>query len=138
MPTILCIEDEHLVREDIVEELEDLGFEVLVADDGVDGLNMILHHKPDLVICDITMPRMDGFQLLGEIRAKYKLMADMPFIFLSALADDKHVLAGLKEGADNYLTKPVDFDLLKVTVEASLRQMERIKFKSEGISILDI
>ncbi len=138
MATILCIEDEKMVREDIVEELEDLGYNVLVADDGLDGLNMILEHKPDLVICDITMPRMDGFQLLGEIRKNYKLMADMPFIFLSALADDKHVLSGLKEGADNYLTKPVDFELLKATVEASLRQMERIKFKTEGISVLDI
>jgi DNA-binding response OmpR family regulator len=138
MPTILCIEDEKMVREDIVEELEELDYTVLVADDGVDGLNMILEHKPDLVICDITMPQMDGFQLLQEVRQKYKLMADMPFIFLSALADDKHVLAGLKEGADNYLTKPVDFDLLKVTVEASLRQMVRIKHKSEGISVLDI
>jgi len=138
MATILCIEDEHLVREDIVEELEDLGYNVLVADDGVDGLNMILNHKPDLVICDITMPRMDGFQLLSEVRAKYRLMADMPFIFLSALADDKHVVAGLREGADYYLTKPVDFELLKVTVEASLRQMERIRHKNEGVTILDI
>jgi len=138
MSTILCIEDEKLVREDIVEELEESGFTVLVADDGVDGLNMILNHKPDLVICDISMPRMDGFQLLVEIRQKYKLMANMPFIFLSALADEKHVLAGLKEGADNYLTKPVDFDLLKATVEASLRQMARIKHMTEGISVLDI
>lgn len=138
MPVILCIEDEHLVREDIVEELEDQGFDVLVADDGVEGLNMILNHKPDLVICDITMPRMDGFQLLGEIRGKYKLLADMPFIFLSALADHKHVLAGLKAGADNYLTKPVDFDMLKATVEASLRQIARIKLKAEGLSVLDV
>jgi len=138
MATILCIEDEKMVREDIVEELEEQGYTVLVADDGLDGLNMILEHKPDLVICDITMPRMDGFQLLDEIREKYKLMADMPFIFLSALADQKHVLSGLKEGADNYLTKPVDFELLKATIEASLRQMERIKFKAEGISVLDI
>lgn len=138
MPTILCIEDEHLVREDIVEELEDSGYKVLIADDGIKGLEMILGHKPDLVICDITMPHMDGFQLLEEIRGKYKLMADMPFIFLSALADEEHVLAGLKEGADNYLTKPVDFDLLKATVESSLRQIARIRHKNDGISVLDI
>ena len=138
MSTILCVEDEKLVREDIVEELEELGYHVLTADDGLEGLHMIIEHKPDLVICDITMPRMDGFQLLEEIRQKYSLMADMPFIFLSALADEKHVLAGLREGADNYLTKPVDFELLKVTVEASLRQMARIKHKIEGINVLDI
>ena len=138
MPTILCIEDELLVREDIVEELEESGYNVLVADDGAKGLEKILAHKPDLVICDITMPNMDGFQLLEEIRGKYKLMADMPFIFLSALADEEHVIDGLKEGADNYLTKPVDFDMLKATVEASLRQIARIKHKNEGISVLDI
>ncbi len=138
MPRILCVEDEILVREDIVEELEDSGYDVLVADDGSKGLEMILAHKPDLVICDITMPHMDGFQLLEEIRGKYKLMADMPFIFLSALADEEHVIDGLKEGADNYLTKPVDFDLLKATVESSLRQIARIKYKNEDICVLDI
>lgn len=138
MSTLLCIEDEPMVRDDIVEELVDSGYKVLVADDGVDGLNMILKHRPDLVICDISMPRMDGFQLLVEIREKYKLMAEMPFIFLSALADAKHVLTGFNEGADHYLTKPVDFDLLKATVEASLRQIERIKYKHEGLSILDV
>ena len=138
MPTILCVEDEILVREDIVEELEDSGYDVLVADDGAKGLEMILGHKPDLVICDITMPHMDGFQLLEEVRGKYKLMADMPFIFLSALADEEHVIDGLKEGADDYLTKPVDFDMLKATVESSLRQIARIKHKNEDICVLDI
>ncbi len=138
MTTILCIEDEQLVREDIVEELEDLGYSVLTAGDGVEGLEIILNHEPDLVICDITMPRMDGLQLVKEIREKYMLMADMPIILLSALADEKHVLDGLREGADIYLTKPVDYERLKVTIEASLRQMAAIKHKNEGVSVLDV
>jgi DNA-binding response OmpR family regulator len=62
----------------------------------------------------------------------------MPFIFLSALADEEHVIDGLKEGADNYLTKPVDFAMLKATVESSLRQIARIKYKNEDICVLDI
>lgn len=126
MAKILCIEDEALVREDIVEELQDLGFEVIEANDGREGLDMIVEHEPDLVISDITMPRMDGFELLNELRGKHKIFARMPFIFLSALGDKKHIVSGLKEGADNYLTKPVDYDMLEVTVQASLRQMWRI------------
>jgi len=105
MTTILCIEDEQLVREDIVEELEESDYTVLTAGDGVEGLEMILNHEPDLVICDITMPRMDGLQLVKEVREKYALLADMPIILLSALTDEKHVLDGLREGADIYLDR---------------------------------
>ena len=125
--TILCIDDEALLREDIVEELEDEGYKVLQASDGHEGLKMILQHRPDLVICDITMPRKNGYELLREVRGKHGISAEMPFIFLSALADKEHVVAGLKLGADNYMTKPVDFDVLRVKVRACLRQVDRIR-----------
>ena len=126
-PTILCIDDEALLREDIVEELEDEGYRVLQASDGHEGLKQILQHHPDLVICDITMPRKNGYELLKEVRGEHGISAEMPFIFLSALADKEHIVAGLKMGADNYLTKPVDFDVLRVKVKACLRQVDRIK-----------
>lgn len=125
--TILCIDDEVLLREDIVEELEDEGYHVLQASDGNEGLKQILQHRPDLVICDITMPRKNGYELLKEVRMEHGISAEMPFIFLSALADKEHVVAGLKMGADNYMTKPVDFDVLRVKIKASLRQVERIR-----------
>ena len=125
--TILCIDDEALLREDIVEELEDEGYRVLQACDGNEGLNQILQHHPDLVICDITMPRKNGYELLKEVRGEHGISSEMPFIFLSALADKEHVVAGLKMGADNYMTKPVDFDVLRVKVKACLRQVERIR-----------
>jgi len=125
--TILCIDDEALLREDIVEELEDEGYRVLQASDGHDGLKQILQHHPDLVICDITMPRKNGYELLKEVRGEHGISAEMPFIFLSALADKEHIVAGLKMGADNYMTKPVDFDVLRVKVKACLRQVDRIK-----------
>ncbi len=125
--TILCIDDETLLREDIVEELEDEGYKVLQASDGHEGLKLILSHRPDLVICDITMPRKNGYELLKEVRGEHGISAEMPFIFLSALADKEHVVAGLKLGADNFMTKPVDFDVLRVKVKACLRQVDRIR-----------
>lgn len=125
--TILCVEDEVLLREDIVEELEDEGYSVLQATDGHEALKVILERKPDLVVCDITMPRKNGYELLKEVRGNYESFAEMPFIFLSALADKEHVIAGLRLGADNYLTKPVDFDLLRAKVRASLRQVNRLR-----------
>ena len=125
--TILCIDDETLLREDIVEELEDEGYKVLQASDGHEGLKQILSHRPDLVICDITMPRKNGYELLKEVRGEHGISAEMPFIFLSALADKEHVVAGLRLGADNYMTKLVDFDVLRVKVKACLRQVDRIR-----------
>ena len=125
--TILCIDDETLLREDIVEELEDEDYKVLQASDGHEGLKLILSHRPDLVICDITMPRKNGYELLKEVRGEHGISGEMPFIFLSALADKEHVVAGLKLGADNYMTKPVDFDVLRVKVKACLRQVDRIR-----------
>jgi len=137
MSTILCIDEEEQVRNIIVDELGELGHEVLSTNDGLNGLKLIHENKPDLVICEITMPGMGGFELMNEIRKKYTLLAMMPFIFLSAFSDEKHILAGLKMGADHYLTKPVDNELLKATVEASLRQMARIKY-NESVSVLDV
>ena len=125
--TILCIDDETLLREDIVEELEDEGYKVLEASDGHEGLKQILSHRPDLVICDITMPRKNGYELLKEVRGDHGISPEMPFIFLSALADKENVVAGLKLGADNYMTKPVDFDVLRIKVQACLRQVDRIR-----------
>ena len=75
----------------------------------------------------VTMPRKNGYELLKEVRSNHGISAEMPFIFLSALADKEHVVAGLKLGADNYMTKPVDFDVLRVKVKACLRQVARIR-----------
>ncbi len=138
MATILCVEDIPELREDIAEELEDAGYDILQAADGIEGLEMILKHQPDLVLCDISMPKMSGLQLLQEVRGNYPLFAEMPIILLSALADKERVLEGLREGADAYLTKPIDFELLLIRVQTSLRQMARIKHKNEDVLVLDI
>ncbi len=122
MATILCIDDETLVRQDVAEELREAGYKVLEADDGREGLEMILYHRPDMVISDIIMPRMDGYQLIKELRDKYHLLDKLPFIFLTGLKQNHQIVSGLNIGALNYLTKPVNFRLLLTTVAARLNQ----------------
>ena len=126
MATILCIEDERDLRADIAEELSDAGFAVLQAENGKEGLRQILTHHPDLVTCDINMPVMNGKELLSELRDKHPEFAEMPFIFLTAYASREHVLEGLRLGVDDYITKPVDFDILIAKVNQRLRQVRAI------------
>lgn len=123
---ILCIEDEADIRDLLVNELSAYGYEAIEADDGMTGLEAIIGQKPDLVLCDVTMPRKDGHALVEELRSDHPEFADLPFIFLTALADPEHVVEGKRLGADDYLTKPIDFDLLMATVEARLRQVQRM------------
>lgn len=131
MAKILCIEDETDLRENIVEELNDAGYETIEAQNGKAGLEAIMAHSPDLVLCDIRMPVMDGNQLLKHVRDKLPELADTPFVFLTALNSRDSVISGKILGADDYLTKPIDFDLLLATVKARLEQIERIRAKKE-------
>lgn len=131
MSKILCIEDEDALREDIVEELRDAGYRTIEAPDGQAGFAMILEQRPDLVLCDVNMPHMNGYELLTALRDAHPEFDDTPFVFLSALADRKDIIAGKKLGADDYLTKPVDFELLQVTVESRLRQIVRLNERKD-------
>ncbi len=136
MPKILCVEDEEDLRQDIVEELEDAGYEVIEASNGQEALDMILNQGPDMVVSDITMPVMDGYQLVKTLREDHPKFAEMPFIFLSALADREHILEGMSAGSDDYLTKPIDFEMLLVKVETRLRQAERMLNKKQEEQVL--
>lgn len=128
---ILCIEDEDTLRRLITAELRDAGYDVCEAADGASGLRMALERKPDLVLCDIAMPGADGYDVLSGLRSNHPELASMPFIFLSALADRKDVIAGKRLGADDYLTKPVDFEVMHATIEARLRQVSQIRSADE-------
>ena len=131
MATILCVEDELGLREMISDELREAGHDVIQAEDGAIALRLAVHHGPDLIVSDITMPNMDGFEMLREIRANHPSLADVPVIFLSALADRTYVLDGVNRGADDYLTKPVDFELLLAKVAAKLRMSDRMISKKQ-------
>jgi len=127
MAKIVCVEDEPEIREDIVEILELAGHTVYPAENGQSGLEVILRERPDLVISDITMPVLDGLGLLAAIRSQHPEFADMPFVFLSALADRRDQIAGHELGADEYLTKPVDFEMMNAVIKAKLRQVQRMQ-----------
>ncbi len=131
MATILCIDDEEYLLDDIAELMESCGHKAIRANDGRKGLQMILHLKPDLVISDISMPGMSGLELVKELRSKHLDFAEMPVVLLSAMSNRQQILKGFDEGADDYLTKPVDFELLERKVKAILRQVARIKQKNE-------
>ncbi len=122
--TLLCIDDEPELRMLLVEELEDAGYRVLEAENGEEGLSMILSERPDLVLSDVSMPGMNGFELLATLRREHPaISARLPFVFLTALGDRDSQIRGRKLGADDYLVKPVDFDLMLATIESRLARL---------------
>ena len=110
--SIVCIEDEDEIRQTIAEMLQDEGYSVTTAANGRDGLALLLQKKPDLIICDIYMPHLDGFAVCREFHAASAKNEDVPFIFLSALPQDEEKLKRQCVKFNTYLTKPVDFDEL--------------------------
>jgi DNA-binding NarL/FixJ family response regulator len=121
---ILCVEDDRETAGLIAEALVELGYEVDVAEDGMSGLARIAEWRPDLVLCDVRMPRMSGFELLDKVKASGPAFAKLPFVFLTALGDRENELAGRRLGADDYLTKPVDFEMLGIIVGNRLRRRD--------------
>ncbi len=105
MKTIMVIEDQAPLRANIVGILEEEGYNAIGFERGFTGMMWALKHVPDLIICDIMMPDMDGYSVLNELR-NYPATAKVPFIFLSAKADKSSVREGMELGADDYLTKP--------------------------------
>jgi CheY-like chemotaxis protein len=103
---ILIIEDEERLRNNLKELLELSGYTVATAEDGengIEGMNII---QPDVIICDINMPFMDGFDVLEVLRL-YPTLKDIPFIFLTAKTEEKDIKKGMELGANEYLFKPV-------------------------------
>jgi DNA-binding response OmpR family regulator len=124
---ILCIEDDRETAGLIAEDLIDRGYEVSTAHNGHEGLAAILRNTPDLVLSDISMPAMSGFELLERLIALAPRFSKMPFIFLTALTDRDNELKGRRLGADDYVTKPIDFDLLDTIIKARLAGVARIE-----------
>nr|WP_321455268.1 response regulator [uncultured Cohaesibacter sp.] len=129
---ILCIEDEALLLEDIVEELQDAGYKTLKAANGKDAIEILKYQAVDLILCDIMMPLIDGPTTLKLIRERLPQHDEVPFIFLTAKSTREDILVGKKMGVDDYLTKPIDYDLLLATIKARLEQVHRIKETNEA------
>jgi DNA-binding response OmpR family regulator len=134
---ILCIEDDRETAALIAEELVDRGYEVSVAHDGREGLSAILKTMPDLVLSDISMPVMSGFELLERLVALAPRFSKMPFVFLTALTDRDNELKGRQLGADDYVTKPIDFDVLATIITARLAGVARTEVWPKLVALND-
>ena len=134
---ILCIEDDRESAARIATALADRGFEIGVAHDGQDGLLAILKDKPDLVLCDVAVPRMSGFEVLERLNDIAPRLGRIPFVFLTASSDRKSELKGRQLGADDYITKPIDFDRLSLIIEARLAGVARNKVWPKQVHLND-
>jgi two-component system, sensor histidine kinase and response regulator len=123
MTKILVIEDAQPLRKDIVEMLTFEGFDVMGAENGVQGVQCALEINPDLIICDIMMPELDGYGVLERLRGE-PLTRTTPFVFLTARTDRSDVRQGMDLGAEDYLTKPFAASELLTTVRTQLRKRE--------------
>ncbi len=124
---ILVIDDEEATVQLISMLLEKRGFETIKAFRAEEGLRKAYRHQPDLVLLDIMMPDMDGWDVCKRLRE----MSDVPIVFLSARSDVKDVVKGLEMGADDYVTKPYDNDELVARVRAHLRRSPRPNMSEE-------
>ena len=123
MPTVLVIEDEAPLRANLARILSAEGYQVVVAADGDEGVQHVRETRPDAVICDILMPRLDGFGVLAALRSRPETAA-IPFIFLTASADKVDLARGLQSGANEYVTKPFKIADLLAAVKRLLPKDE--------------
>ncbi len=129
---IVCIEDDRETAALIAEDLGERGFEAVLARDGQAGLKAILEATTDLVLCDISMPVMSGFEVLERLTVMAPRFQNMPFVFLTALSDRDTELKARQLGADDYVTKPIDFDLLATIIAARLTRVARAEIWPAG------
>jgi CheY-like chemotaxis protein len=111
MATILVIEDDNELREELVDRLELEGFQMLQAMNGVVGVGLAKAHRPDLILCDVQMPLLDGYGVLMQLTTD-PATRNIPFIFISARVDAESQRQGLELGAKAYLFKPFTFQAL--------------------------
>jgi len=130
-PRILCIEDDPATVELLVEILEEEGFEPITASDGAEGIRKF-DENPDVILCDVDMPTLSGFEVLRELRKSAGRLRNIPFLFITAYGSRESHLQAHRMGCDDFVTKPLDFELLLQIVRNRLAQ----KPKTEPINIV--
>ena len=120
MSQIILIEDDRAIADPLVCVLEDSGYTVELAHDGLAGLQMVREQHPDLVLLDVLLPQMDGWEVCKEIRRN----SVVPILMLTALGDEVNRILGLELGADDYQTKPFSTYELLARIKALLRRVE--------------
>src|SRR5688572_12565452 len=130
MKKVLVIDDTPEIRMIIEETLNMFGFSTVMAEDGETGVALAREHMPDLIICDVHMPKMDGFGTLARLREDERT-AGIPFMFLSGAVERPNVRRGMEMGADDYLTKPFTPSELLAAVNARLEKQAEVERQSE-------
>jgi CRP-like cAMP-binding protein len=136
MRKILIIEDNTDVRENLAEILELSNFQAITAENGKIGVEKALLEQPDLILCDVMMPELDGFGVL-HILGRNQKTADIPFVFLTAKTEKEDFRRGMSLGADDYITKPFDDEQLLQTIEARLKKSERLRAAAKQTGALE-
>jgi DNA-binding NarL/FixJ family response regulator len=122
---IQLIEDDHEIAALISIELVDRGYEVIVSHTGQDGFVSILKNLPDLILCDINMPVMSGFDILKSLSDLAPQVGKIPFVVITALSDRANALEARRLGADDIIVKPIDFEILQTIINARLAGVAR-------------
>jgi two-component system, OmpR family, alkaline phosphatase synthesis response regulator PhoP len=134
MKTILVVDDKTNVQVLLRDYLEGKGYRVVVAGDGREALYAARHEKPDLILLDIMMPEMDGYEFIRAYRKK----RDIPIILLTAKLDETDKVLGLELGADDYVTKPFGMNELVARIRAVLRRAEKTPSPAEVLRVADL
>ncbi|MCL2564847.1 MAG: response regulator YycF [Defluviitaleaceae bacterium] len=129
---VLVVDDEKNIVDIVVFNLKKEGYEALTAFDGEEGLKKVLDEDPDLILLDIMMPKMDGFEVCKKIREK----KDTPIIMLTARAEEVDKVLGLELGADDYVTKPFGVRELMARVKANIRRKDQSDEASTGTTAI--
>lgn len=129
---IVVADDDRLILATLVSGLEQAGYEVRQAQDGIEAVRLILEWQPDLALLDVRMPGLNGVEAARQIQAEMEL----PLVFLSAYSDDEFVRTAMDEGAFAYLVKPLDIVQILPTVAAALRRGVEMKdLKSSNVNL---
>ncbi|GAB5539656.1 MAG: hypothetical protein Salg2KO_17590 [Salibacteraceae bacterium] len=124
MKTILIVEDDTGIRESLKDILELSGYAVLTTTNGKEGLDEVMKANPDLVLCDVNMPELNGYEMLDALSDRLPLYLMPVFIFLTAKVEDHEIRKAFDLGADDYITKPFDHKELLQIIENKLKGKE--------------
>jgi DNA-binding response OmpR family regulator len=136
-PRILVVDDDEDVLDVAQTVLESRGYEVVLAHSGEEALKEVEMNRPDLILLDVMMPKMDGFWLCRVIKSDPRYRS-VPVIFLTAKDDAQSRMEGQKCGGDDYLTKPFDLDALEVRIKAQLKKVSKIELVEKIEELLGI
>lgn len=135
--TILVVDDEKDLLDLIEYNLKKEGFNVLKAENGEEGIKIAKEHKPDLVLMDIMMPKMDGMEAVEKMRGDDDLKS-IPIIFLTARSDEKTEVEGLNKGGDDYITKPISTTKLISRIKAVMRRFDETEEEVNRLDVHDL